>query len=571
MNEKLKYALLLAFVLNSALALSGFYEHTFDSYTHMFFADHYRRSWFDTWEPKWYGGFSVTSYPPLAHQVIALVSFATGLEWAYQILTLCLTIIFPFAVYKFSEVFVSSKAAGYASLISVFLPSVAVITYNFGQFPTLFSLVATLFTVYYLHKYLTSGSKLDFALATCLLGVAVGAHHFTAIFFLPVLTFAMLISSFWRGIGLIKLLKRITIFVALGIGVSLLILYPFLLFSFNIEMQPIPHASRVNLFSDPFTFNWFFLSMYGPTLVLIPSVALHTYRHKRNLPLFAIAILLFLIGLGGTTLLPELLFGNMWLIFTYERFAFWASVTFLPLFGLLFSSWYRKKEVERRKETILTIFLIALAVSAVYYGSTPVLQPTDVDTQPLQEFLANQENSRWRYITLGFGDAKMQKLSILTNATTVDGYYFLARTDPILRNSAISTLDNAKFFEGGMDILEQILKEAEDYKLKWVFCNDPYYYNSLSKNGFVLLFSQDNTNDGRFHGVTIWGKDGVSPVEDDVKNVEKSVGASIIDYTWGLIPLSVLFATLIFFAASYGLIKRVHSAFASVKKKWRQN
>jgi hypothetical protein len=571
-DEKLKYALILAFVLNSTLVLSGFYENAFDSYTHIFFADHYRRTWFDTWEPKWYGGFSVTSYPPLSHQVIALLSFVTGLEWAYQILTLCLTIIFPFAVYKFSEVFVSSRAAGYASLISVFLPSVAVTTYNFGQFPTLFSLVATLFTIRYLHDYLRNGTKFDLALASCLFGVAVGTHHFTAIFFLPTLTLIMLITSFCRGLSLSKLLARIALFAVLGIGISLLVLYPFLLFSINIEMQPIPHISRINLFSDLFAFSWFFLSMYGPTLLLIPSVACHTYRNKRNLPLFAVAILLFLLGLGGTTFLPELLFGNMWMIFTYERFAFWASIVFLPLFGVFFSSRYKKKQIARNRETLLIIFLATLAISAIYFGSNPVLQPTNVDLEPLQEFLSNSENSNWRYITLGFGDAKMQKLSILTNATTVDGYYFLARTIPILKDSGISTLDSAKFFENGIDILEQVLREAEDYKLKWVFCNDPYYYDSLSESGFVLLFSQDSANDGRLHGVTIWMKENISPLEDNGEDVENSLSKSIIDVTWGTVPLSILIASFIFFETTSGLMKtQVFNVVVNIRKKWRRN
>jgi hypothetical protein len=149
MNEKLKYALIFAFLLNSAFALSNFQDRTYDSYGHMFFADHYRRSWFNTWEPKWFGGFSVSSYPPLAHQVIALLSYIIGLEWAYIAITLCLTVIFPLAVYKFSGVFVPDEAAGNASMISVFLPSVIVITYSFGQLPTLFSLIATLIMVFY--------------------------------------------------------------------------------------------------------------------------------------------------------------------------------------------------------------------------------------------------------------------------------------------------------------------------------------------------------------------------------------------------------------------------------------
>jgi len=143
MNEKLKYALVFAFLINSAVVLTNFQERTYDSYEHIFFADHYRRSWFDTWEPKWYGGFSVTSYPPLAHQTIALLSFFVGLEWAYKLLTLFLLTVFPLAIYKFSKIFVTEKAAEYAAIVSVFLPSILQAAYSWGQFTTIFGLTLT--------------------------------------------------------------------------------------------------------------------------------------------------------------------------------------------------------------------------------------------------------------------------------------------------------------------------------------------------------------------------------------------------------------------------------------------
>lgn len=555
MDERLKYALILAFVLNSALALSGFYENTFDAYTHMFFADHYRRSWFDTWETKWYGGFSVTSYPPLAHQVIALVSFAVGLEWAYQILTLCLMIIFPIAVYKFSRIFVSNKAAGLASIISVFLPSVALTTYNFGQFPTLFSLASTLFTICHLHNYLKNGAKHDLGLATLLLGVSVGTHHFTAMFFLPLMTILLVISVFQKGIDFGRLLRRTAKFAVFGIGVSLLVLYPFLLFSPNMGMKPIPHITRINLFSDLFAFVWFFLSMYGPTLVLIPSVAWLTYRDKKLLPIFTAAVLLFILGLGGTTFLPSLILGDLWLVLTYERFALWASIVFLPLFGLLFASRSKFIRLEKNKKRIQIFFLATLALSAIYVASNPVLQHTNVNLPPIQEFLSENENSKWRYITLGFGDARMQELSILTNASTLDGYYFIGRTIPILMNSSISTLDSAKFFgEQGLSVLKNVLANANDYNLRWVFCNDPQYYTLLYEGGFIMQFSQDTTGDGRLHGVTIWEKEGISPIEYDLEVINKPNG-SLANYSWGITPLSFLVGSLVVY--TYPIFLRV--------------
>lgn len=53
-----------ALLFNLGLSLSSFYDWNYDSWNHLFFASHYMNFWFDTWEPRWFGGFSVTSYPP---------------------------------------------------------------------------------------------------------------------------------------------------------------------------------------------------------------------------------------------------------------------------------------------------------------------------------------------------------------------------------------------------------------------------------------------------------------------------------------------------------------------------
>jgi len=140
----------------------------------------------------------------------------------------------------------------------------------------------------------------------------------------------------------------------------------------------------------------------------------------------------------------------------------------------------------------------------------------------------------------------MQELSIMTNASTIDGYYFLGRTIPILVNSSIGSLDSAKYFgENGKVVLESVLGNASVYSLKWVFCNDPYYYSSLNQSGFVLMFSQDSTGDGRLHGVTIWEKEGIPPIDNGNANATKTHPTSLTDYVWGIAPLSFLLATLI--------------------------
>jgi hypothetical protein len=77
-----------AFLFNLGLSLSGFYNWNYDGWAHLFFSSHYMNSWFNTWEPGWFGGFSVTAYPPLVHQLLALLAFIVGLEHAYILFSL---------------------------------------------------------------------------------------------------------------------------------------------------------------------------------------------------------------------------------------------------------------------------------------------------------------------------------------------------------------------------------------------------------------------------------------------------------------------------------------------------
>jgi len=61
-DRLLLIALILAVLLHGSALLYNI-DKTYDAFVHIFFADHYARSWFDPWEYRWYTGFPVTSYP----------------------------------------------------------------------------------------------------------------------------------------------------------------------------------------------------------------------------------------------------------------------------------------------------------------------------------------------------------------------------------------------------------------------------------------------------------------------------------------------------------------------------
>ena len=144
----------LSLLLNIPLVLFGLHRSSFDIYNHIFFADHYRQRWFDLIEPRWFGGFSVASYPPLVHQLIALISLpfsiliaavvetfakrATplagmsrymGEEIGYVIVLLTVLAWMPVAVERFAKIFVPGRAARTASWLSLALPSIYLTAY----------------------------------------------------------------------------------------------------------------------------------------------------------------------------------------------------------------------------------------------------------------------------------------------------------------------------------------------------------------------------------------------------------------------------------------------------------
>ena len=75
---RLLVAVLGALLYHGVLSIYGTYRNTYDAYVHIFFADHWRRGWFGHWDPRWYTGFTLTSYPPLSQQSVAALSFLTG-------------------------------------------------------------------------------------------------------------------------------------------------------------------------------------------------------------------------------------------------------------------------------------------------------------------------------------------------------------------------------------------------------------------------------------------------------------------------------------------------------------
>src|SRR5579859_5763524 len=111
--------LLTAAVVHLPLLLMELPLKSYDTNFHIFFASHYLHHWFDPWNPKWYAGFSQTTYPPLPQQWIAVASHVFGLDLAYMAVQFVAILLLAIGVYRFSLLWVSPRAASFAALASV--------------------------------------------------------------------------------------------------------------------------------------------------------------------------------------------------------------------------------------------------------------------------------------------------------------------------------------------------------------------------------------------------------------------------------------------------------------------
>src|SRR5512132_1696163 len=116
MPRRVRCAVLLAFVVHGFYIVTARYRLSYDAYTHMLFANHYAQDWFSLWETRWYTGFTVVSYPPLTHQLIALFVPILGFDKAFALILWVVTSFYPVGIYAFSRIFTGKVSSSYAAL-----------------------------------------------------------------------------------------------------------------------------------------------------------------------------------------------------------------------------------------------------------------------------------------------------------------------------------------------------------------------------------------------------------------------------------------------------------------------
>ncbi len=536
MPRNVKLAVLIAFGLHGVLILTAQYQLSYDAYNHMFFADHYLQNWWSLWEARWYTGFPVTSYPPLIHQLMALIGRIIGVDASFGLLLWVVATAYPLAIYRFARIFTGVRAAGVAALGTAVLPSIYLVGLTFGQLPTLAATLLALLGAATLDDFLRHGDSLTGALVVLLTASMMAAHHATLLF-LPALWVAVAIRHlFLQNARRSRLVLRLFIITSLSILASIAVIWPFWQWGQNQGLQTsIDHLSRHNFLTDPFAALLFFMPMYGLFIPLIP-VGLWIGRHKRFWGLELAFIFLFVLGLGGTTPLPGLLFGAGWTWLTYDRFAFWASLLLMPFLGTtaswVWSNWrsgrirvFSTKPMVWAGLAVLITVCLAVALTPSWLPT----QPAPVDMRPIVDFLNQGNHAQYRYLTFGFGD-QLAYLSRLTSATTIDGSYHTARDLPELRDSGIGQIDTAFWIPGGLSALDPILQLSGWRGVRWGFVDLKKYDPVLWRNGWKEVQVLSN-------GIQVWE----NPQAVLPPPVTAPAAGSFEVFSWGVFPITALF------------------------------
>ncbi|GLX99850.1 hypothetical protein [Actinoplanes sp. NBRC 101535] len=583
-HHLLLIAICILALYHGSLLLSGSYQRTYDAYVHIFMADHYRRGWFTTWEPRWYTGFTTVSYPPGSHYAIAALSQFAGLRGAFVVVQICALMNLTVGVYRWSRIWVDDRAAGWAAILLVVSSSISETVHVFGQLPTTFSLGFLLNSLPYAYRWVRGGNRKHLLLGIVCTAATTAGHHVTtlfgAVFFVgPVLVAALVAQmhvplpeepgghlsdigrrSLWpvaarRLRRVLRPFVRTAVYGTLLVSALLIVVLPYWLYSHSdpITQVSIPHASRDNFLENTAAGLVFWVIPWGTTVLTFPYAMIRALTSTAWPLGLSLAVLAFF-GTGGTTPFPRLILGGSFYILTLDRFTFWATISILPLAGALVSSvtdgsiraWLIQN-IGRRLAGLLPVLFAITHLAFTLFSANLThyrpFQPKAIDPDPIVAFLDKDQHSRWRYLFLGFGD-QMAWVGANTTAETVDGNYHSARRLPELTSRPVERLEGAKYSGlPGIGSLQQFLAVPERYNLKYVFNNDAFYAPLLNFSGWHELGSLEN-------GIMVWERADISPLASDREAKEVATWQRLM---WGTIPVTALCsASLLLIWAAFG-------------------
>jgi MFS family permease len=516
---------------------------TFDMYNHLFFSKHYKENWFSLIDQKLSAGLDLSSYPPLIHQIIALLSFIFPLKASYYFTLIIFWILLSYFSAGFFLDYLKVRNKFWLVYLFIFFSTgILVSIFVFGQITTIAGLAFGFISLYYFNRFLRKDNLKNIILSSISLSLSAFSNNFS--FLLVAIFYLFLLVFEWKV--LLRKPKDFTLFLIFTLFLVSIVYYPLIQKSVRsslVPQQEIWHWSRYPFTSSINFERW--LSIYGilifmlafPVLLILSKVK----NWKEYLKLYLIAIFFFLLGLGRTTPLTKIFLGlEHWL--TYERFSLVSSIVFASLF-VLFIPEPSSTEISFRKHrtNILPIIFLILFVSIniewLYYSHTlffghPV-KHSDNKRQEITSYVLsflNNVSSNYRYQTFGYG-RPIGEIYFYSKLPTLDTDYFTGRTVDWMKNSGIDEIDQAK----DKNFLDTFMNFTNKYSVKYIVTFNDFYHQYMKLYDWKLLESK--SFDGK--NVMIW--ENPNKIKE-VSSEKEEIG--IFNYLWGILPLATLFVFL---------------------------
>ncbi len=543
MEDRFPIYILIASILVLLFLFSrGFY--TFDFYIHSRIAEHYKQMWFSTFDQK-VGMTELTTYPPIAHQLLAILYLFLPINIGYTLLMGTSLVLFAYFLSKFSVEYLElgGKHFWLIYIILITSPGILMTVFVFGQITSMVGFAFGAMSIYYLSKFVDN-EKSKYLLLSELALVLTAFSNVISFIVISIIYVILAISEHKA------LLNRLGDVIKLSIFPLLLLMsiyYPFIQNFMSESLIPskeIIHFSRYPFALEINIERWY--SMYGFSLLMVRLplfLCVSPQKHTRKfITLYFIAACLLLIGLGRTTPATKVFLGfEYWL--TYERFAVFSAALFWIFFVYFIPNipkleiLYRNKKFEIVKILIILI-IVASNINDLYNSHSLFLMVPvghyDQNRAEITEYalsFLDESKGYYRYQTFGYGRA-IGEIYLYSRLPTLDSDYYTGRTIDWIRDSGYSEIDQIT----NMTFLDTFIEHADEYSIKYILTFDEYHENYMKTSDWKLL----NRANFSTKAVTIWeNPDSVS----EVAHVEEEFKS--INYIRGVIPM---FALLIFSA-----------------------
>jgi len=498
-------------------------------------AKHYRESWFSTFLQK-VGMIDLSTYPPLAHQLVALIPMP--IEISYSLLTIIFYVLLSFFSAKFVTSYLKIKNKFWLTYFLVlFTPALLITTFTFGQFTTLVGLTFSFISLYYFSEFLDKGREKSLLLASFSLILTAYSHLLSFL----ILTIFYLFILLFRLKFVIKNLKLTLSCFLLSFILIFPLYYPF--FQKSVIQKEIPHWSRYPFKDESNTKR--FVNMYGitfPISFFLPFmiISLEKNKRRRAIEIYVLGLTFLILSLG-TTIPFVKIFGSVayWLV--YERFLLTSSIIFISLFSALLPElWIILNKKKIPIYAVLPILWVIISYKTLLYTHSLFFQdPIKThdksvrlqSTSFILDFL-NNIDGEYRYQTFGYG-RPIGEIYFYSKMPTLDTDYFTGRTIQWIRELGVDEIDQVR----DKELLNIFVDYATNYSVKYAITFDDFYFNYFRHRGWKLLTQRD------FGGkkVAIWEN------PENLKEIAfEKEKYGLLNYLRGTLPLALLI-TFVFF------------------------